>query len=107
MAKIQKQQTSDTQRVGEPTVSAQPPAPQEAPRATHGEKQPAAQQLAAKRDVVKRHTPDHPSVTPALRTLVDTVHGTEYAILSAGKERAYIENKSRGFDILVATGEKA
>lgn len=97
MAKIQKQQTSDTQRVGEPTVGAQALVPREAPRAV----------IAAQQPAVKRHTPDHPSVTPALRTLVDTVHGTEYAILSAGKERAYIENKSRGFDILVATGEKA
>ncbi len=102
MAKIQKQQTSDTQRVGESTVSAQLPASEEAPRATHGEKQAAAQQPA-----VKRHTPDHPSVTPELRRLVDAAHGADFAILSAGKERAYIENKTRGFDILVATGKKA
>lgn len=82
MAKIQKQQTVEeqiTEAVDQPIPS------------------PAA----------RRHAPDHPAVTPALRKLVDELHGEEYAILSAGKERAYIENKTRGFDILVATGEKA
>ena len=82
MAKITRQQTVEEQSTE--TVDLPIPAP-------------AAQ----------RHVPDHPSVTPELRRLVDAAHGTDFAILSAGKERAYIENKARGFDILVATGVKA